>query len=533
MDLGFYFKLFLRRLHWFLLPLFICAAAGIALAVMLPPTYVARSVLVVESEQIPSELAETTVRTEATEALQIIEQRILTRDRLIDMARRLDIYAPAPGETRRQMSGDDVVRDLRERISIRVTGQTNSRAAAQATIVTVSFDAPNARLSAAVVNEIVTLMLDENVTIRTSVAGDTLDFFRAEVERLDTELTRRGADMLAFQEANLNALPDSLDFRRSQQAAAQERLLALEREEVMLRDRRARFIELYEATGQVQAPDPAQLTAEERQLQGLRDELTAALAVLTPQNPRIQMLQSRIDALEQQIAATAGTAVPDAGPRGPSAYDLQLADIDGQIRFLGEQKDQITTTLDALRASIQATPANAVQLETMQRDYDAVRAQYDQAVRNRATAETGDTIEALSKGQRISVIEPAVAPQSPESPNRPLIAAGGIGAGVALGLALVVLIEMTKSAVRRPADLNKGLGITPLITLPYIRTRQEAWRRRAIILGTFAVVLIGVPLGLYWIHSNVTPLDLLMNRALGRLGLAALNLPAALPLAAA
>ena len=95
--------------------------------------------------------------------------------------------------------------------------------------MTVSFDAPTAAMSAAVTNEMVTLILKENVEIRTNVAGQTLEFFEQEVARLDAELTTLGAKILEFQEANLESLPDSLDFRRSQQAAAQERLLQMDR----------------------------------------------------------------------------------------------------------------------------------------------------------------------------------------------------------------------------------------------------------------------------------------------------------------
>ncbi len=94
-DLKFYFSLFLRRLHYFLIVLTLGTVVGLTLAWMLPPVYVAEARLVVESEQIPDELAASTVQIAATEQLQIIQQRILTRDTLIEMANRLQIYAPA------------------------------------------------------------------------------------------------------------------------------------------------------------------------------------------------------------------------------------------------------------------------------------------------------------------------------------------------------------------------------------------------------------------------------------------------------
>lgn len=525
-ELKFYVSLFLRRLHYFLIVLTLGTVVGLTLAWMLPPVYVAEARLVVESEQIPDELAASTVQVAATEQLEIIQQRILTRDTLIEMANRLQIYAPAPGHPARPLQPDQIVEDLRERITIQTTGGTQSRGPVQATIVRVSFKAPTASLSAAVTNEVVTLILREDVAMRTAVAGQTLDFFIQEVARLDRELAEQGAAILAFKEANQDALPDSLEFRRSQQAAAQERLLLIERDEAILRDRRDGLVALYEATGRVATPDEETLTAEAKQLQALRDQLSQALAVLAPQNPKVKMLESQIAALEKIVADQAAAAAPLA-PEGEtlSPLDIQLADIDRQLSFLADTKVQILAELEALKASIEATPGNAIALDTLERDYANTRAQYDAAVANKARAETGDTIEALSKGQRISVIEQAIAPREPASPNRPLIAAGGVGAGFFLGMGLVVLIEVLKGAIRRPADITARLGITPFATLPYMRTAGQVRRRRLVIGLSFAVVLLAIPAGLWLVHTQITPLDLLLDRLLQRVGLSGLFPP--------
>lgn len=523
-DLKFYLSLFLRRLHYFLIVLMLGSVIGVMLAWMLPPVYIAEARLVVESEQIPDNLAASTVQIAATEQLQIIQQRILTRDTLIEMANRLQIYAPTPGQPARRPEPDEIVADLRKRITIETTGGAQSRGPVQATIVRVGFNAPAAQLAAAVTNEVVTLILRENVAMRTTVAGQTLEFFIQEVDRLDRELSSRSAEILAFKQANSDALPDSLEFRRSQQAAAQERLLLIERDEAILKDRRQGLVTLFETTGQVApAPNPDSLTAEERQLQALRDQLTQVLTVLSPQNPKAKMLEGQIAALEKIVAERAAVAAPLA-PAGepPSQLDIQLADIDRQLAFLTDMKAQVKAELETLRVSIEATPGNAITLDTLERDYANTRAQYDAAVSNKARAETGDTIEALSKGQRISIIEQAIAPREPASPNRPLIAGAGIGGGFVAGIGLVVLIELLKGAIRRPADITARLGITPFATLPYLRTAQQVRRRRAIIGLGFALVLLAIPAGLWMVHTQVMPLDLLLNRVMQRIGMAGL-----------
>lgn len=533
MDLGFYFRIFLRRLPYFLVLLVLGTAAGLTLAVILPPVYEAEATLIVESEQIPDKLAASTVQTEATEQLQIIQQRILTRDILLEMANRLDIYA---GSEFARMPADEKVEDLRNRISIVTTGGAASyNRPAQATIVTVGFEAPNARMAAAVTNELVTLILQENLEMRTTVAGQTLDFFTREVQRLDQDLARLSARILSFQEENLNALPDSLEFRRAQQSDLQERLSQLEREEATIRDRRSRLVELYERTGRVTTgpQDRRMLSPEEQRLAQLKEEYASSVAVLSLENPKVTVLKARIAALEKTVAeqrAERSGDAEDAETGEPMTdYELELADLDGQLEYISETKARIAAQMDELSASIAATPGNAVTLDALQRDYRNVQDQYNQAVANRARAETGDMIESLSKGQRITVVEQAIAPREPTRPNRQKVAVAGVGAGLMAGLGLVLLLEVLNSAVRRPADLSAALGITAFGAVSYIRTREEIRRRRLILFTAFLVVLVGVPAGLWLVDTRVTPLEPLFNRVLERVNLAAMDLAPAVP----
>ncbi|PZX13510.1 polysaccharide chain length determinant protein (PEP-CTERM system associated) [Palleronia aestuarii] len=523
-DIRFYLSLFFRRLHYFLILVALGASAGITLAVILPPQYVAQARLVVESEQIPDELAASTVRTAATEQLQIIQQRILTRDILLDMANSLGVYRDAAQQPGEQLQPDEIVSDMRNRINIRTTGGGSRRDAPEATLVTVSFSADRADLAAQVTNRVVSLILEENVRVRTGTSGQTLEFFQQEVARLDQELSDRGARIIAFQEENRGALPDSLDFRRSRLAAAQERLLQLQRDEAALNDRRASLVDLYERTGQVGMQGGTQ-SSEQAQLNRLREQYTTSLAVMSPENPRIRVMRAQIDALERTVAEQAAEAGGTAGQRNAdgsplTTYEMQLADLDNQLEFLSDRREEIDAEMEALSTSIDQTPSNSVTLQTLQRDYDNLRLQYDQAIANRARAETGDMIEAMSKGQRISVIEQAVAPREPNSPNRPKIAAAGVGGGIAAGLGLILLLEFLNTSIRRPVDIVKKLDLMPFATLSFIRTEREIRRRRALITAAFALVLAGLPIGLWAVNAYVMPLDLLMDEVMQRLPIA-------------
>lgn len=524
-DIRFYLSLLLRRLHYVLFFLAVGSAIGLTLAAILPSVYRATAQLVVESEQIPGNLAASTVQTDAREQLQIIQQRILTRSTLLDMADRLDVYDDLEPEM--QLSPDEIVRDMRQRIGIATTGGTRRRNQSAATVVDVRFTAPDPDLAAAVVNEVVTLIVAEDVRIRTGVSGETLEFFQQEADRLDRELAARSAQIIAFQNENQGALPENVDFRRNQVAILQERLAQIGRDGIALRDRRESLERIYAATGRLDSVEADQpLTQDEQDLQRLERDYATSIAVLSAENPRMRLLQSRIDALRatverqraETLAAAAETEEAEETEEPPaSPFELQMAEIERQQEELAFEREEIAEEIEGLQQSINETPANALALDTMRRDLDNVRRQYDEAVRNRARAETGDMIEALSKGQRIAVIEQATPPGRPISPDRGRLIAAGVGGGLLMGLGLVALLELLNTSVRRPVDITRKLEIQPIGVLPYIRTRREVSFRRMKIAGAFLVALIAIPVGLWAVNAYFMPLDLLAARIIDRL----------------
>ena len=122
-DFRFYFSIFLRRLPYFLVVSTVIGAASVIVAMTLPPAYVSQMTLIVESPQIPDELAASTASTPAQEQLQIVEQRLLTRANLLDIANRLDVF-----EAQDEMLPDRVLEAMRSRTTVRSSGRRDAAA---------------------------------------------------------------------------------------------------------------------------------------------------------------------------------------------------------------------------------------------------------------------------------------------------------------------------------------------------------------------------------------------------------------------
>lgn len=515
-DFKFYLRLLVRRAPVMLLLFLISAAIGAILAVRLPTTYETTARLIVQPQQIAENLATSTVQINALEEVRVLREQLLTRANLLEIANSFDVF-----EDMTQMLPGDIVVAMREATDINASGGSTRRNGSQPVLVAVEFRARTPSIAADVVNEYVTRLLAENARLRTGAAGETLEFFEQEVQRLSTELDLRSAEITEFQRANADALPDDQNFRLQRLSLLQERLAAAERERRNLEETRARTVEIFEATGGLGGVPSASLSPAERELATREQEMSRALMVFSETAPQVQQLQRRIDALRAEITAQVpGTETDGEALSGPEALlNVQLAEIDTRIESLATQSAQIEQELFGLEDAIARTPRNAIILQGLRRDHENVRLQYDNAIQRLSAASVGERIEVSARGQRITLIEPAAVPTSPASPDRVMIAASGVGMGLALAAGFFLLMELLNRTVRRPIEITNRLGITPLAVLPYMESRRERLVRRSLRVAAALIVLAGVPAALWAVDTYYLPLDLVADRVLDRLGL--------------
>ncbi|PQO22984.1 hypothetical protein C2I36_10150 [Rhodobacteraceae bacterium WD3A24] len=491
-DLRFYLSILRRRLPILALTGGVAAVLSVIYALSLSPVYRASAELVMEPPQISDELAASTVTSAGTEQLQIIEQRMMTRENLLRMADRFDLFDDP------DLEPVDMAQNLRDRTEIDIdTGRD------EATLIRLAFRADNAEKAAEVTNAFTTFMLEENAQLRTNVAQQTAQFFQREVERLSQEVQQRSQSILDFRLENRDALPEALADLRARQSERETELAEMRRELDRLEDARADYVESYQQSGRIGVVVEDDYTPFLRRLSSLQQELDVVQAGDSPDPDRVSALRARIASVERGLRAQLSADESDA----ENIYQRQLASIDEEIETRREEMERIEATLDELGEQISAALASSIRLEALNRDYQTAREQYAAAVDRAATADTGDMIETLSRGQRLTVLERALPPARPESPNRRLIVTGGMFAGLGLGAAIILLLEQLNQTIRRPEDLTRALGIAPFATIPLLDAsrptrRRRLWRRLTGAGGAVAIAaMLTIP------HHSPDPMD--------------------------
>lgn len=144
------------------------------------------------------------------------------------------------------------------------------------------------------------------------------------------------------------------------------------------------------------------------------------------------------------------------------AANNRLQRLEEQFALLDSKRQEIQTQL-ALG------PEVAREFVALTRKLRQLTEQYDIINTRRAEAEMDQMLEASRQSAGFEVLEKALAPPYPISPNRKKITLMGIMLSIAVGLGLMTFLELWKPVVRNSSQLSRRLGIQPVIAIPTLQ----------------------------------------------------------------
>jgi hypothetical protein len=160
------------------------------------------------------------------------------------------------------------------------------------------------------------------------------------------------------------------------------------------------------------------------------------------------------------------------------------------------------------------TPQVESEYRALVRDYENASVRYQQIQAKQLAAEVGKELEKERKGEKFTLIDPAILPEEPISPNRPAIIFLSLVLALGAGVGSAAVAESMDSAVRGAKGLVAVLNTAPLAVIPYLAneadTSKDKFRKRMLIVS----VAVGVIIILLLINFLVSPLDVLWFRGM-------------------
>jgi polysaccharide biosynthesis transport protein len=345
---------------------------SVLLAFLLPAVYQSKATILIEQQEMPTELVRSTVTSYADERVQVISQRVMTTETLLDIIRRYNLY---PRQRERE-SREALIKRMRSDIDVKMISadviDPRSGRPTEANIAfSVAYDSSSPEQAARVANELTTLFLNENIETRTKLAQDAASFLEGEADRVNAHMADLEGQIAAFRAKHFQSLPElqalneQLLDRSSQDIDRDEtRRSSLEQQEVYLQ---AQLAQLKPNSALFSDSGERILSTADR-LKAARSELADDRALYGPEHPDIGRLsreiaglegashdpadindlRRRLDDAKTQLAA----AQQRYGPQYPDRIRLQK-----QVASLQKDLDDATAATAAKANAAAASPA--------------------------------------------------------------------------------------------------------------------------------------------------------------------------------
>lgn len=234
-----YLKIISRRRKFVVIPFVTILLLSIILAVVLPSIYRSTAIILIEEQEIPSELVRSTVTTFADQRIQVISQRIMSRANLMEIIKKYDLYT----DDLKTKTEERILEKMRKRIKVEtisadVIDPRNGQPTKATIAFTIDFNDSSPQTSQRVANELVSLFLKENIKSRTQSADNAALFLSEEAKRLKDKIEDIQTRLAEFKEKNLNQLPEANQLNQQELSSLNNQLLSLDSQERSAQERR-------------------------------------------------------------------------------------------------------------------------------------------------------------------------------------------------------------------------------------------------------------------------------------------------------
>lgn len=428
-----------------IVPAVLIAVAAIAAAFLLPRSYEARAVLLVESSNLPD--APNGQGNPIDRRMAGIRQQILSRPDLVELIQANDLY----GFSRHAEPLSTLVERMRKATDISaVNADIRSAPSGNAGSVAFSltFDYPTAGPAQLVAQTFVDRLLKLDATQTQADAQGNVNFLSDQEADLQGQVTQiegrmkqvAGANGAALSSAGATMMTGGMGIDYAGQIAA------LQRENSQLSAQVTTAVDR----------DPNVVAAEQ--------SLTAAQATYSDSHPDVQIARKRLE-----IARAAASGLSNRNVS--TAVRQQIATNNAAISQLNQQRSSEQSRAATMAAAQARGPAALQEVQQLQAKADMLRSNLARISTSLLNARSLSKLTDEQRGDRLTLIEPPVTPDHPTSPNRPLLIIGGILGGLAAGLALVFLVELIQRPIRSAAQLTQVLGQPPLAVVPVLNAR--------------------------------------------------------------
>jgi len=473
------------RKYWWIVPLTVTLGVGIALAAttVLPKKYTSKTLVLIDQPTVSAEIVKPVVNEASNQRLASMQQEILSRTRLQQIIEKFSLYPEDQGKTHIE----DLVLRLRNAITVSPLEAMPGTAEHQLPGFQVAVTFDNPRTAQRICSEITTMFMEQNASDMDKKSNSTTQFVSQHLEEAQQRLNEQDTKLADFKRRHIGSLSDQdqtnlalLSGMNSQLEANTQALNRTQQDkslnESLLTTQLANWKLATSGNG-----NPETL---EQQLSNLQDLLSTLESRYTEEHPDVIKTKGQIEQLKKQIAAgprpsisTTPSRAAAIEPSQVQQFRLKIRQEDLDIADLTKRQSQIQNQINILQGRLQSSPAVEQEFKELTRNYQTALDFYNDLLRKRDQSEIAGDLNRQQEGEHFNVLDPASLPMEPSFPKKLNFAGGGLGAGLALGFAILYLLAALDKAMHTEYDVEFCLKLPVLVAVPTLDRMGKAHGR--------------------------------------------------------
>ncbi len=512
-------KAILKRRKWDLaLPFSIILIGSIILALALPPVYKSTSTVLIEQQDIPADFVRATISTYAEQQLQIINQRIMSSTRLLDIINRFNLYT----DLREEEPTDEVIAQMREDIklepvSVDVVDPKTGRPMSATIAFTLSYEGENDPQKVyQVANVLASLFLEENVRTRERQADEVSKFLETELAKVKGDLDKIDADIARFKEQNVNDLPELVQINVQSKNDIERTIDMLSNQMSQLREKEGYL------QSQLANTPPEFKEGDKQRLSDLNVQLVNLKQHFSDVHPDVIKTKAEIAELERKLSQNASSTDPARKrPDNPAYITLasQLSSVRSEIKSVEGQMADLRRRMDEYNRRLGTSSQVEPRYKALLMERNNTQIKYDDLMRKYMESKVSQGLEKEQKGERFTIIDPARLPEEPFRPNRLAIMLIGLVLSIGAGIGTASVKEYSDTSVRKADYLSIITSFPVLASIPRMLSEKAEARRKKHMKIWIIAVVAAIIVAVIAFHFLVMDLDVFWIKFTRRMGI--------------
>ena len=336
-------------------------------------------------------------------------------------------------------------------------------------------DAENAVLARDIVQKMIDIFVEENLSGDRDETSQTIKFLDAQLAQREKQLQEAEQKRVQFETENLGLLPGIGSISQRMEAGRAE----LGQIDSQLSQASASLAAL---NGQLSGTPSSIATPGGGGGGGARAQLAQAQSTLasarargwTDSHPDVVSMKNEIAALRVQAARepAGGGGYRTPNPAYSSLQSMR-AERQATVAALQARKNALQADMAQLASKQTLEPGIAAEMSRINRDHDVLKEQYNKLLTDREQIKLRGQVESETDSVKFRVIDPPSSPRSPAAPNRPLLLALVLFAGIGGGVGTAFAMGQLRTSYPTAAKLEKASGLPVIGSVSQVLTSVQ------------------------------------------------------------